>query len=319
MPSAATLAKKSKYFDRLLDLVTNAKDTLLVGIDHVGSKQMQNIRIKLRGKAELLMGKNTMIRRGLAKGHAENPDVGLDKLRDAMVGRQGFIFTTSASYEDIKALLNEHRVQAAAKVGQISQVDTTLPAGPTGMDPSQTSFFQALNIGTKIVKGQIELTSAFQILKVGDKVSPSAAILLGKLNIKPFEYGMTINSVFLGGCVMDAAVLEISDDDMINKCLAGVRYMAAFSREVGVPTEASIPHALSNAFKNVASLVAKIDFDFDEVKDVKAFIADPSAFQAANAAAATDAPAASAAADAPAAAAPEEEEEEDHMDFDLFG
>ncbi len=25
------------------------------------------------------------------------------------------------------------------------------------MDPSQTSFFQALNIGTKIVKGQIEL------------------------------------------------------------------------------------------------------------------------------------------------------------------
>lgn len=63
-------------------------------------------------------------------------------------------------------------------------VNLSLPSGPTGMDPSQTAFFQALNIGTKIVKGQIELVSEFPILKAGDKVSPSTAVLLGKLGIR---------------------------------------------------------------------------------------------------------------------------------------
>merc|ERR1719321_2378328 len=58
--------------------------------------------------------------------------------------------------------------------------------------------------------------------------------------------------------------------------------MAAFSRELGIPTEAGIPHAFGNAFKNVASLIAEADYDFEEVKEVKKFFADPDAYAAAN-------------------------------------
>merc|ERR1719218_549481 len=158
-----------------------------------------------------------------------------------------------------------------------------LPSGPTGMDPSQTAFFQALNIGTKIVKGQIELVSDFPILKIGDKVSPSAAVLLTKLGIKPFEYGMEVEQVFQDGAVFAAAVLDMKDEVLVEKFMAGVANMAAFSRELGIPTEAGLPHMFGNAFRNVAALVADIDFTFKEVEDVKKFIADPSAFAAANA------------------------------------
>merc|ERR1712232_182403 len=161
-------------------------------------------------------------------------------------------------------------------------VDLSLPSGPTGMDPSQTGFFQALNIGTKIVKGQIELISDFPLLKVGDKVSPSAAILLGKLSIKPFEYGMEVEQVYQDATVFDAAVLDISDNVLIGKFMSGVANMAAFSREVGIPTEAGLPHAFGNAFKNVAALVGDVDFEFKEVEEVKKFLADPEAYAAAN-------------------------------------
>merc|ERR1712176_1152641 len=178
--------------------------------------------------------------------------------------------------------------------------------GPTGMDPSQTAFFQALNIGTKIVKGQIELVSEFPILKTGEKVSPSAAVLLTKLAIRPFEYGMEVEQVFQDGSVFAAAVLDIKEEILIQKSMAGVSNMAAFSRELGIPTEAGLPHMFGNAFRNVAALVSDIDFTFKEVEDVKKFIADPSAF----AAAAGPAAPASAAASGPAkAAAPEPEEE----------
>ncbi len=37
---------------------------LIVDADNVGSKQMQQIRISLRGKAVIMMGKNTTVRYG---------------------------------------------------------------------------------------------------------------------------------------------------------------------------------------------------------------------------------------------------------------
>lgn len=273
----------------------------------------------LRGKAVVLMGKNTTIRKGLQIGHEQYPEAGLDKLRASIYGNLGFIFATNCSLDDIRETLAQHRKDASAKAFSVSMVDLNLPSGPTGMDPSQTSFFQALNIGTKIVKGQIELISEFPILKTGEKVSPSAAVLLAKLNIRPFEYGMEVQQVFQDGSVFAAAVLDISEDVLIQKFLAGIANMAAFSRELGIPTEAGLPHAFGNAFRNIAALVADLDFTFEEVEEVKKFLADPSAYAAANPSPAAAPAGGDAAAPAAAAkAAVVEEEEEEEMDFDLF-
>merc|ERR1719473_2036498 len=263
------------------------------------------------------MGKNTMIRKALSNGHEQYPDAGLDKIRSVMVGNLGFIFAKNCTLDDIREVIETRRLPAAAKAGVVSMVDLGIPSGPTGMDPSQTAFFQALNIGTKIVKGQIELVAEFPILKIGEKVSASAASLLTKLAIRPFEYGMEVELVFQDGSVFAAAVLDMKDEILIQKFMAGVSNMAAFSREIGIPTEAGLPHMFGNAFRNVAALVSDIDFTFKEVEDVKKFLADPSAFAAASAVAAPAAGGGTA--PAAAAKAPEPEEEEEDMDFDLFG
>merc|ERR1719327_1719699 len=161
-----------------------------------------------------------MIRKALEFGHARHPEAGMDRLRAAINGNMGFIFATNCTLDDIREVLGKHTRLSAAKAGQISNVALNLPAGPSGMDPSQTSFFQALNIGTKIVKGQIELVSEFPILKSGEKVSPSAAVLLTKLGVKPFEYGMEVEQVYQDGSVFPAAVLDIQDSVLIRKFLA---------------------------------------------------------------------------------------------------
>lgn len=63
----------------------------LVNVDNVGSKQMQQIRISLRDRAVVLMGKNTTIRKAI-RGHLEqNP--GLEKLLPHIKGNIGFVFT----------------------------------------------------------------------------------------------------------------------------------------------------------------------------------------------------------------------------------
>ena len=72
-------------------------------------------------------------------------------------------------------------VPAAAKAGAVAPKDVYLQAGNSGLEPSSTSFFQALNIQTKIVKGSIEIVSDFHICKVGERVTLSAQALLSKL------------------------------------------------------------------------------------------------------------------------------------------
>jgi len=324
MPNAEKLEKKQKYFNKLVDLCVNTPKALIVNVNNVASKQMQNIRMDLRGRAVVLMGKNTMIRKALQMGHEDHPDAGLDILRASIKGNLGFIFATNCELDDIRATLDKFVLESAAKAGQNSMVDLSLPSGPTGMDPSQTSFFQTMNIATKIVKGQIELITASEILKTGEKVSANAAGLLAKLNIKPFEYKMMVSMVFQNGGVFDAAVLDIKEDVLISKFLAGVNNMAAFSRELGIPTEAGLPHAFGNAFKNVAALLADVAFTFKEVEEVKKFFENPEAYAAANPGGGGGGGGAPAAGGgkAPAAAkkaAVEEEEEEDDQDFDLFG
>merc|ERR1711865_699940 len=157
--------------------------------------------------------------------------------------------------------------------------------------------------------------------KDGEKVSASAAVLLTKLSIRPFSYKMEVEMVFQNGSVFPAAVLDIGPDVLISKFLAGVNNMAAFSRELGIPTEASLPHAFGNAFRNVAALIADVSFSFKEVEEVKKFLDDPTAFAAANPVAA--APAAGGGGGGGGAkkaeAKAEEEEEEEEVDFDLFG
>jgi len=318
MPSPEKLAKKQKYFDKLIHGLESTPCSLIISVDHVGSKQMQNIRMALRGKAEVLMGKNTMIRTALRRRIEETGDEGLKNLAEVIRGNIGFVFTQPGQTDVVRQVLKEHVVPAMAKSGVIAPVSVSLPSGPTGLDPAQTSFFQALNIATKIVKGQIELTTQVEIVTAGEAVSSSAQVLLNKLNIKPFLYGVEVRMVYQGGSVFDAAVLDITDAVVMQKFMNGVANVAALGREIGIPTEAGVPHMIANAFKNVAALVADLDFVFKEVEIVKEYLADPSKFVCAAA------PAASAgAADTKAAvaAAPvvEEEEEEEEMEFDLFG
>merc|ERR1719146_601024 len=128
---------------------------------------------------------------------------------------------------------------------------------------------------------------------------------------------MKVEMVFQDGAVFAAAVLDISDSVLIQKFMAGVANMAAFSREIGIPTAAGLPHMFGNAFRNVAALVADIDFTFKEVEEVKLFLADPDAYAAANPGGGGGggaAPAAAAGGGGKAAAAVVVEEEEDDDD-----
>jgi len=312
MPSATKLEKKEAYHNRLCEYLNTYDKAFIVGADNVGSKQMSDIRAALRPESVILMGKNTMMKRSIRLYCEETGNDQWAPILDMLVGNVGIVFT-KADLSQIKDEISKYKVGAPARVGLLAPNDVYIPAGGTGMDPSQTSFFQALAIATKINKGTIEIVSEVHLIKAGDKVGASEAALLGKLGVKPFKYGLEVLKVYDNGSLFDTAVLDITDADLEASVGAGLANIAALSLAANYPTLASIPHSLINGYKNVLAIAVETDYSFPLADKVKAYLADPSAFaSAAPAAAAGSAPAA-------AAAAPEpEEEEEEDMGFSLF-
>jgi len=311
--------RKQQYFAKLIKLLEDFPCILVVGADNVGSNHMQQIRKALRAKgAVLLMGKNTMIRKAV-RGHSSN-NPALEQLLPLVRGNIGFVFC-KGELSEIKKILANNRVEAPARAGSISPIKVVVPAMNTGLEPTQTSFFQALNIPTKIARGQIEIIQDITLLTEGQKVGASEANLLAKLNIKPFSYGLSLSQVYDNGSLYDHTVLDLSDEDLLGKFHSGVRNIASLGLQIGYPTIASLPHSVARGYKNVLAVSLATDYTFDKAQKVKDYLANPSAF----AATPTPAPAAAKGGKEAAPAKKEEKkvveekkESEEDMGFGLF-
>jgi len=314
MSGAETTAKKQAYFDKLSKFLEEYNKVFLVGVDNVGSNHMQKIRHALRGKGEILMGKNTMIRKVMRGFIAQNP--AFEPVIPLVRGNIGFVFVKE-DLGEVKKILLANKVAAPAKAGGLAPCDVVVPAGNTGLEPTMTSFFQALNIQTKISKGQIEITANVNLIKEGTKVGTSEAALLQKLDIKPFQYGLSIKNVYDNGTLYDAKVLDLSDEDIVAKFQTGVKNIAALGLQIGYPTVASLPHSIIRGYKNLLAIALATDFSFKQADEVKNYLANPGAF-----AAAAPASTGAAASSAPAAKAEKveekAEEEDEDMGFGLF-
>ncbi|KAG4975222.1 hypothetical protein JHK87_032043 [Glycine soja] len=160
--------KKIAYDAKLCKLLDNYTQILVVAADNVGSNQLQNIRHGLRGDSVILMGKNTMMKRSI-KIHAQNTgDTTILNLIPLLVGNVGLIFT-KGDVKEVKEVVSKYKVAAPARVGLVAPIDVIVPPGNTGLDPSQTSFFQVLNIPTKINKGTVEIVTPVELIMKGDK------------------------------------------------------------------------------------------------------------------------------------------------------
>eukprot|EP01116_Phalansterium_solitarium_P001751 TRINITY_DN11569_c0_g1_i1.p1 TRINITY_DN11569_c0_g1~~TRINITY_DN11569_c0_g1_i1.p1 ORF type:complete len:322 (-),score=102.53 TRINITY_DN11569_c0_g1_i1:177-1142(-) len=307
--------RKATFFKKINKLLDEYSQILVVGADNVGSNHMQQIRLALRGKGVLLMGKNTMVRKVLRTRIPQTPSY--EQLLPHVYGNIGFVFT-NGDLSGVRDTVLALRVAAPAKAGAIAPNDVIVPAGNTGMEPTQTSFLQALNIPSKIAKGQIEIVNDVHLITKGQKVGSSEAALLAKLNIRPFSYGLTITSVYDNGSVFEPELLTLTDADVLRSFSAAVSQVVAISLASSHLTLPAVPQAVIKAYSDILAVAVETETKFERSAKFLEYLANPDAFKAA-------APVAAAPAAAPAAgkaaAAPKVEEKEESdgdMGFGLF-
>jgi len=192
----------------------------------------------------------------------------IEKILALCKGKVGFIFSDAPVFE-LKPLIESNRIPAAAKVGIIAPLEVSIPAGPTGLDPSQISFFHTLNISTKIQKGQIEITKEFKVVEKGKKILNSEAAILQKLNIKPFSFGMEILYVYDDGAILSPEVFNLNPEELLGRIRGAASKIAAISLAIGQPNILSVPHMIINGFKKIASAALETNIPIKILENLK--------------------------------------------------
>jgi len=167
MPRAKRTKKEAKVarWEELQDALCEYTKICFVEVDNVTSKQISIMRRQLRDiGAKMLMGKNTHMKACINQLQTEpvegdedyeermekyKPRPWLNTVKEQLRLNIGMIFT-NVDFNEVKEILDSQVRAAPARVGALAPKDVIVPAGPTGMDPKQTSFFQALSIATKI-------------------------------------------------------------------------------------------------------------------------------------------------------------------------
>lgn len=304
MATKKARARKEQLATELEEHFDTYSRLFVVGVDNVSSNQLHEIRKDLRGECVIYCGKNTQMRRVLRKLEEQGKEE-LAKVREACKLNVALVFT-NGDLKTMRDRIQENKMPAQARAGSLAQCDVIIPAGPTSLEPTMTAFLQALNISSKISKGNIEILNETHLLHVGEKVDASSAALLQKMDIMPFAYGLEVQQVYDQGSLFSPAVLDITPEQVVAKFHQGAKNVAAVSIELSMPTAVSVPYSLLMAFSNLLAVAAETEFSFKEAEEIKAYLADPSAFASAAPVAAAAAPGAK-----PAAAAAKESSEDD--------
>eukprot|EP01127_Copromyxa_protea_P010312 TRINITY_DN250_c0_g1_i1.p2 TRINITY_DN250_c0_g1~~TRINITY_DN250_c0_g1_i1.p2 ORF type:complete len:310 (+),score=96.50 TRINITY_DN250_c0_g1_i1:81-1010(+) len=308
--SAEGQIKKEEYMKKFVELLETYPRAIMVTVDNIGSHHMQKIRAGLRGRAVILLGKNTLMRKAIKDQLANHPE--WEAILPAIKNNVGFVFTKE-DCSGLREKLLESRVPAQAKAGIFAPQDVIVPKQVTTLEPTKTSFFATLDIATKITRGCVEILNDVHLCKEGERVGSSEATLMQMLDLRPFTYGLKLTHVYDEGVVYNAKLLSATADDLFKAFAAGVSNVAALSLGLNYPSLPAFPHVVLNAYKNLVAIALGTNYVFEQAKALKERVENPEAFAVA-------APVAAAAAPAAAAAAPvEESSSEEEMDgFDLF-
>jgi len=267
--------RKEPFFSKLEQLFVNYPAVLIVGCNNIGSYHMQKIKKALKDKAVVVKAKNTLIRRALRLKEKDHPE--WQSILPSIKQNVALVFT-SGDLPEIKKILLGLRISAPAKIGTIAPEDVWIRKGGTGLEPTKTSFLQALNIASKINKGQIDILQDVLLIKRDTKIGSSESVLLQMLNIKPFSYGLTCSTVYEEGKLYSAKFLDTTTDMIVQRFTSTLSIIASISLSTGIPTIASIPHSILSAYKNLLSISVQTDYVFEQAKQIKEIIENPDKF-----------------------------------------
>ena len=249
---------KKEIFDDLIELLNKYSVIAVADLQKVRSSQIQEIRKKLRGKAELVVAKNTILRKAAEKAAGQKEKV--NQFADSLTGSKVLIFTQMNPFELI-IFLNKNKVRVPAKGGDVATSDIMIPGGNTGLQPGPViSEFNEAKVQTRIEGGSIFVAKDTVVVTKGDVIPVKTASLLSKLGMKPMEAGLSLSYAYDNGLLLGPTDLAFDLDKMRTDITSAARLAFGVAVEANIMLPETAPMIISKAYRQAVAVSVEAGF-----------------------------------------------------------
>jgi large subunit ribosomal protein L10 len=197
---------KKDTVDKIAKDLKSHKVVGVVSIKSIPSKQLQNMKKKLKGQVGIAVARSNLIKRALAKAGVKDMDGYVN-------GPSGIVFSNLSAFQMEKAIYG-CKTKAPAKAGSIAPFDLIVPAGDTGLAAGPViGDLQGAGVKAKIQGGKITVTEDSLLVKQGQVVNDKVSAVLSRLGVEPMEIILRVNAASEAGMVYPGDVLHIDEEE----------------------------------------------------------------------------------------------------------
>jgi len=217
------------------------------------SRQLQEIRNKIRGDAVITMTKKSLLKVAIKNVKKQN----LNELEKAMPQQPAIVFSRLGPFK-LFSMISKLKSPSFAKEGDVAQTDIKVSAGPTSLLPGPViSELSRAGIPAGVEDGKIAVKKDVTVAKKGDKITKELANALRKLGIEAKEVELNIVAIYDNGMVYTKDKLNLVNiypgkmNEAFNQALN-------LSINICYPTKENIKFLLVKAFNSAKVLEGKV-------------------------------------------------------------
>jgi large subunit ribosomal protein L10 len=236
----------------------------VLDIADLPASQFQQIRRQLRGQAEIVVSKNSLMRISIEQaGEKMGP-----KLRELLnyLERQSALVFSQVDPFKLNKILQASKMSAPAKTGMKSPRDITIPAGETDFAPGPiVGELQRIGVKARIQGGKVVILEDSPVLKEGDIVKKEVADALSRFGILPLDLGLKLRAAYEAGMVFSAEILTIDEEKIMGQLRDAYLHAVSLSINTNYPTRDTIGIFVSKAFMATRNLAINAFIPIPEV------------------------------------------------------
>ena len=250
-------------YQQLQELPKKYKVLAVVKMHKVRSSQILPLRKILKDEVEFFSIKDK-----IAQKSFEKLDIpGIKDIADDLKGQCIFLFTNMSPFK-LNVLLAKNKVMMAARGGDVASFDIVVPAKNTGIAPGpMLTEFKEAGIPTKIDQGTIWIAKDSTPVKKGEAINEKLASILGKLDIKPVEAGISLYTAIEEGLKYAEEEMVIDVEKIRNEFAQAHQEAVSLSIEAAYITADNIAQILAKAAQSARSVSIESGFMTDETRE----------------------------------------------------
>jgi len=244
---------KIKEVENLRKIIDEYPVFGIIDVFKLPSKQLQEIRKKIRGNAVIRMCKKSTLQHALKKSSRKN----LEELTKIIPLQSAVVFSKIETFKFYK-MIDGMKSQTYAKAGDVTPDYIKIFAGPTSlMAGPAISEFTRVGIPAGVEEGKIAIKKDIIVAKKGAVISKDLAVALIKLNIQPILVGVNIAAMYDNGMIYKKDALDLVNV-FVGKLKEAFSHALNLSVSICYPTKENINHLLAKAYNQAKVLENKI-------------------------------------------------------------